>query len=159
MSRQSAEPSSLCSLEVEMSETAGGAAGPAGEPGRPRRRGGPIPMPAEERRSRTVAVNVSAEEWRELKAIAAEAEMPVRKYMRTRALGHRITPRRSADRVSPAAFEAAAALAALARELSELAEAVATGALDRPSPQVLAQLAERAHVAGLCIFGAAPDAE
>lgn len=116
-------------------------------------------MPAENRRSRTVAVNVSAVEWQELRAIAAEAEMPVRQYMRTRALGHRIAPRRSADRMSSAAFEAAAALAALARELSELAEAVAAGTLDRPSPQVLGQLAERAHVAGLGIFGAAPDAE
>lgn len=156
MSRQLAGPSSLCSSEAGMQgpETETG-----DEPPEPRRRrGGPIPMPAEKRRSHLIAVNMTAKEWRDIQARADAAGIPARAFMRIRALGYRITPRRKTERASPGVFEAASALASLARELAEMATAATANPARQPSSQDLLQLAERAHAAGLGVFRTTPDA-
>ena len=132
---------------------------PEAEPGEPRRRrGGPRPKPAHKRLSRTITVNLSTPDWNRLKEIAATVDMPVRAYVRTRALGLRLKPRKHPSRLSPTVLDAASTLSTLARELEEMAEASATGARNWPSPLALRQLAERAHVAGVSLIGMRPDA-
>lgn len=144
-----------------MAETrteAGAASEPAPNEQARRRPGGRPSLRIEKRRACSLTVKLTPPEMRRLTELAREADSDVRPYVRARALRRPPKRRKVHDRRAPAMFAAASVLAALARDLRELAGAIETDSRAHPSVPKLLRLGDEAHAAGLGLIGAASDA-
>lgn len=123
-----------------------------------RRRGGRPRLRVEKRRACTVTIKLTPPEWHKLAALADRADMGVRPYVRARALRRPLKPRQVRDKRTPAMIAAAAVLAALSRDLRELAGAMEADSRAHPSAATLLRLGDEAHAAGVGLIGATSDA-
>ncbi|MEZ0251736.1 MAG: hypothetical protein ACAH20_12415 [Methylobacteriaceae bacterium] len=105
-----------------------------------------------------MTIKLTPPEWRKLVELADKADIGVRPYVRARALRQPLKPRQVRDKRTPTMIAAAAVLAALARELRELAGAMEADGSTGPSPATLSRLGDEAHAAGIGLIGATSDA-
>ncbi|WP_412760117.1 plasmid mobilization protein [Methylobacterium guangdongense] len=122
-----------------------------------RRQGEAAQTRREPLRTKRINLDVSEAEWRAIATRAQAVRMALRAFIREAALR-----RASASNVvvppSAAELDAAAVLTAVAGDLAQLAEAAAAGIITGVLPDLLHQLHDAAHLLGLRIIGAAPDA-
>ena len=122
-----------------------------------RRPGGSARTRREPLRTKRINLDVSEAEWSILATRAQAVRTALRAFIREAALrrasaSDAIVPPSAAD------LDAAAILTAVAGDLARLAEAAAAGIITGILPDLLHQLYDAAHLLGLRIIGAAPDA-